>query len=84
MSPPLAKCGRVEFPPLSRHRQVDLPAGALRTDEPRTPFEDGHLRAVTPGLFSRIGLEPMLAGLHHTMSRTRAAAALPSVIGVRD
>jgi hypothetical protein len=32
---------------------------------PRTPFEDAHLRAASLGLLSRIGLDLMLAGLHH-------------------
>jgi hypothetical protein len=39
---------------------------ARRTAEHRKPlarFEDGHLRAVPLGPLSRIGLEPMLAGL---------------------
>jgi hypothetical protein len=42
---------------------VDLAPAALRTHEPLPPFEDEHLRAISPGLLSRIRLEPMLAGL---------------------
>jgi hypothetical protein len=35
----------------------------VRTHKPLAPFEDGHLRAVLPGLLSRIGLDLMLAFL---------------------
>jgi hypothetical protein len=47
----------LELSPLAGHNHVDLSAAALRTHKPRTPFEDGHLRAVSPGLLSRIGLD---------------------------
>jgi hypothetical protein len=69
------------LPPLARHDHVDLPAGALRTDEPLTPFEDGIFALYRRACSAGSGSTCWLHVLHHTMSRTRAAAALPSVIG---
>jgi capsular polysaccharide biosynthesis protein len=51
--------------------------------QPRTTVQKGRLGAVAFGHFGGVGLDLMLAFLDHTISRTWAAAALPSVIGGR-
>jgi hypothetical protein len=73
--------GGLELSPLARHHHVDLTAGALRTDEPRTPFKDGHLRAVAAGMLSRIGFHLMAAFAAPDDEPRGPAAALPNVIG---
>jgi hypothetical protein len=54
----------LELSPLgSAHQHVDLTAATPRAHQPLAPLEEGHLRAVSPGVLSRIGLDLMLAGL---------------------
>jgi hypothetical protein len=72
--------GGCQPPPLgSGHHHVDVAAATPGTDQPLAPFENCGLGAIASG-----GIGPHLAATnpgHHTLSRTRAAAALPSVIG---
>jgi hypothetical protein len=57
------------------------PAAALAADQPLVPVGDGHLGAVSRRHFGRVGLDWWRQSRHQTISRTRAAAALPKVIG---
>ena len=74
----LDRAGLLTLPPLCPgHHHV----GRTGADERLAPVGDGRLGAVAPGHLGGMGLDPVAARLHHTISRTRAAAAFPSVIG---
>jgi hypothetical protein len=52
----------VALPPLSpAHHRIDLPAAAVRTDEPGAPIEHGRFGAVPSSHLGGIGLDLMLA-----------------------
>jgi hypothetical protein len=63
------------------HHHVHLAAAASGADEPLAPIRNDGLGAVRARKLGGMGLDPWLHALNHTMSRTRASAALPSVIG---
>jgi hypothetical protein len=56
---------------------INAPRAALAADEPGCPIRHTHLGPVALGHLGRVRLDPR----HHTIKHTRAAAALPSVIG---
>jgi hypothetical protein len=70
-------------PPGPAHDKIDIPAAAeFGADQPLTPIEDGWVRAPHPAAISAgSGSTWWLHSRHHTISRTPAAAPLPSVIG---
>ena len=52
-----------------------------RANQPRAPFEHSRLGTIPAGPLGRVGFAPVAASLHQTSNLTRAAAALPKVIG---
>jgi hypothetical protein len=69
-------------PPLGPgHHDVDVAAATRRADEPLAPLGDGHTAPYRSAISAASGSTRWPRALHHTISRTRAAAAFPSVIG---
>jgi hypothetical protein len=56
-------------------------AAAFGADQPLTPIEHGRFGTVPSSYLARSGSTWCWHSLHQTINRTRAAAALPSVIG---
>ena len=78
----LDRAGLITLPPLGPGRHhVDVAAAALGAEKPLAPLWNCGLGAVTLGHRGGVGLAWWPQALHQTISRTRAAAALPSVIG---
>jgi hypothetical protein len=69
------------MPPGSGGHEVDLSAPAFRAHKASVPIGNGHLGVVALGHFAGGGLDLSAHSSHHTIRRTFAAAALPSVIG---
>jgi hypothetical protein len=61
------------------HHHVDVAAAAPGADEPPAPLGDGGFGAVPLGHLRGVGPTRRPQALHQTISRTRAAAAFPSV-----
>jgi hypothetical protein len=72
-------------PPLcSSHHHINHAVSAARTHETISPVENRGIRAISSSHLSGAKLDLVAARLHHTISRMRAAAVLPSVIGRPD
>jgi hypothetical protein len=65
------------------HQQTNALAATSGTDQPLTPFQNSGPRTVSSNHLGGVGLGLMPAGPAPENKRTRAAAALPSVIGAR-
>jgi hypothetical protein len=50
-------------PPLTGNHHIDLPAAALRTDQPLAPIEHWHFGAIPSSHLGGVGLDLMLAFL---------------------